>query len=58
MILDLIANYAKLSQYQFEKNDDDGFVEKLYRKFSAIIMIVLATCLSVYQLVGKPIVCW
>jgi hypothetical protein len=58
MILDLIKSYATISKYQFEKYDDDGFVEKLSRKFSAIMMIVFATCLSVFQLVGKPIKCW
>lgn len=58
MILDLIGSYAKLSGYSFEKQQDDNFIDKLIRKFTAIIMVLFASIVSVYQLVGQPIQCW
>jgi hypothetical protein len=57
-IIDIIKEYGKLSKYEVEKNYDDGFVEKLSRKFSAIMMVLFTMCLGVFQLVGKPISCW
>lgn len=58
MILDLINSYVKLSGYNFEKQQDDSFVDKLIRKFTAIIMILFASIVSVNALVGSPIQCW
>lgn len=58
MLLDLIANYNKLAGYDFEKLNSDDFVDKLSRKFSAIVMIVFSTILGINQLVGKPLECW
>lgn len=58
MIIHFIDTYTRLSRYNFEKYDDDGKVEKLIRKFSAIMMIVFASLLGIAQLVGRPIECW
>lgn len=58
MLLDLLANYKKLSAYDFEKLKSDDFVDKLSRKFSAIMMIVFSALLGTFQLVGKPYECW
>ena len=55
MFLDVIASYKKLAEYDFEKLNSDDFVDKLSRKFSAIMMIVFSGILGVYQLVGKVI---
>jgi hypothetical protein len=58
MLLDLIGSYTKLSDYSFEKTDDDDFFDKLFRRFSAIMMFIFASLLSIAQLVGNPINCW
>jgi hypothetical protein len=58
MILNLISDYSKLWEKKFEKNNDDTFVDKLVRKFSAIILFIFASTLGIAQLVGKPIECW
>lgn len=58
MLLDLISSYKKLADYDFEKLNSDDFVDKLSRKFSAIMMIVFSTILGIYSLVGKPLECW
>lgn len=58
MFLDLLSSYKKLAGYDFEKLNSDDFVDKLSRKFSAIMMIVFSGILGIYQLVGKPLECW
>lgn len=58
MFLDIISSYKKLANYDFEKLNSDDFVDKLSRKFSAIMMVVFSGLLTVYQLVGKPLECW
>lgn len=58
MLLDLLSSYQKLASYDFEKLNSDDFVDKLSRKFSAIMMICFTTILGVANLVGKPLECW
>ncbi len=57
-LLEIFATYTKLSSYKFESEDDDHFVDKIFRKFSSIMMVIFSVMLGVYQLVGKPIQCW
>jgi innexin len=57
-MLELIASFTKLQAFRFEANNDDDFVDKLSRRFSAVMMIIFATLLSLYQFVGQPIECW
>ena len=57
-ILNLIASYTRISKFRFAQNDDDDKVDKLSRKFSALLMIICAILLGTYQLVGSPIECW
>ena len=58
MILKSIESYAKLAQTRLAKYDDDDVVEKLIRKFSAIMMVIFASIFGITQLVGNPIQCW
>lgn len=58
MILQTIKSYALLAETRLEKYDDDDFVEKLIRKFSAIMMLIFASIFGVTQLVGNTIQCW
>lgn len=57
-LFEIFSTYNKLSKYKFESEDDDHFVEKIFRKFSAIMMIVFTVLLGFYQIVGRPINCW
>lgn len=58
MILEIINNYASLKSFRIQAYNDDGPFEKLVRKFSAIMMIVLSSVFLIAQLVGKKIQCW
>lgn len=57
-LLEILATYTKLSNYKFELEDDDHFIDKIFRKFSAIMMVIFTVLLGIYQLVGSPIKCW
>ena len=58
MILDLITSYSTLSKKDFSKQKDDDSFDKLSRKYSATMMVIFASLLSIAQLVGEPIKCW
>ena len=58
MSLILFELYSKLSGFSFVKHDDDDSIDRMSRKFSAIMMVIFAVLLSTYQLVGEPIKCW
>lgn len=57
-LTDFIASYIKLKSYPFEAEDDDSKVDKLSRKFSAIVVFLFSILLGVVNVVGKPINCW
>jgi hypothetical protein len=57
-VIDLLKKYSELSKLEFEKYNDDGWAEKLSRKFSFIMMVIFTMCLAIFQLVGRPITCW
>lgn len=58
MILDLLTNYETLNNLKIEFYNDDGIIEKLIRKFSAIMMILLSSIFAISQLIGSKIKCW
>lgn len=58
MVFDLISLYSKLSNFSFEKRNDDDATDRCSRKFSAIGLVIFAVVLSTYSLVGQPIKCW
>ena len=58
MILELLKNYDTLNSFKIEFYNDDGLIEKLIRKFSAIMMILFSSIFAISQLVGQKINCW
>jgi innexin len=58
MVFQLISAFLNLKDYKFFKNNDDDFVDKLSRTFSAIMMLIFASMLTLYGFVGQPIDCW
>ncbi len=58
MEANFINRYINLSNLKFMKRNDDDFVDKMSRKFSAIMMIIFSVIVTLYQFVGKPIKCW
>ena len=42
----------------FIRYNDDDKIDKLCRKYSAIIMLVVAFCLAPFKLVSSGITCW
>jgi innexin len=57
-MFNIIELYQKFAAQQFQLNNDDGFVEKLSRKYSFALMIIIASIIAMVQLVGAPITCW
>ena len=58
MIFDLFTSYISVKSYDFEKRNNDDFYDKLSRKYSAILMVLLSTVFTMNQLYGKPLECW
>jgi hypothetical protein len=57
-LTDFVGAYIKFKNYPFESEDDDSSVDKLSRKFSAIVVFLFSVLLGVVNVVGNPINCW
>jgi hypothetical protein len=57
-LTDFVGAYIKYKSYPFEAEDDDSKVDKLSRKFTAIVVFLFSILLGVVNVVGNPIDCW
>jgi innexin len=57
-MFNIIELYQKTIGQQFQLDNDDAFVDKLSRKYSFGLMIIIASIIAMVQLVGEPITCW
>ena len=58
MILSLFQTFLRLSSVSFQNRCDDDVLDRLSRKYSAILLIIFSTVATTNQLVGKSVSCW
>ncbi len=58
MILSLFQSFLKLNSVSFQNRYDDDVLDRLSRKYSAILLIIFSTIATTNQLVGKSVSCW
>jgi hypothetical protein len=52
-LTDFVGAYIKFKNYPFEADDDDDAIDKLNRRFSAIVVFLFSVLLGVVEVVGN-----